>query len=244
MPIVALVALAAAVPAIELLVFRRWGWSPAPGPYELNGTVGDGAGPARWVWLGDSLSAGVGAERADEALPRLTAARVAADAGCSVDLRCVAVPGAACADVLEGQVPLAVGLLGEGTVAIVAVGCNDVLQLVRPTVFRARYAAVIEALAATGATVFAVGIPDLGSMIAVMHQPLRSMVGASARYLDRIVREVARDAGAEYVAVAAPMPPAMLSADRLHPNGRGYRAWASLVAARINEDPERRAAPG
>lgn len=237
------VAVAGAVPLLEMLVFRRYGSSPVPGPYELDGTVPSGSmggSPVGWVWLGDSLSAGVGADRAEESFPRQTAAEVAVRVGRDVELICVAVPGATAADVLTMQVPEAVRVLGEGMTAVVAVGCNDVLRMVRPRAFRVTYGKILGALASTGAGVVAIGIPDLGSMMGVMAQPLRATVGLAGRRLDHTLREVAREAGANYVAIDDPLSGggrgpgrAALSADAWHPNGDGYRIWAGRVAAHL-----------
>ncbi len=194
----------AAVPVLELLVFRRFGSRPVPGPYELDGTMSGGpgsAGKVRWVWLGDSLSAGVGANRADESFPRLTAALVAARLRTDVDLTCLAVPGAAVADVLAGQVPAAPRWLTDGGTVVVAAGCNDVLLMVRPNAFRAAYTDVLEALGATGASVVAIGVPDLGSMMVVMAQPLRALAGWAARRANNIMRDVATQTGAQFVSI-------------------------------------------
>jgi lysophospholipase L1-like esterase len=243
---VLLAALGAAVAVVELFVFRRWGSTPVPGPYELDGTVSGGAsggttgvGLARWVWLGDSLSSGVGADRAEDAFPRLVAALVAAQVGCDVELVCLAVPGASAADALAGQVPAAVPMLGEGVAAVVVIGCNDVIRCVRPAHFRAAYTRILEALGATGATVIAAGVPDLGSMVLLMPQPLRTIAGWAARRADAIVSDVAAKTGAQYVSLNSGGRPdrerarALLSSDRFHPNGAGYRVWAELVAPRL-----------
>jgi lysophospholipase L1-like esterase len=246
--VVLAVATSVAVASLEMFVFRRYGGSPVPGPYELDGTVPSGfagGGSVGWVWLGDSLSAGVGADRAEESLPWQTAAEMAVRVGRDVELICTAVPGAASVDVLTGQVPRAVSVLGEGMTAIVAVGCNDVLRLVRPSAFRVSYAAILRALAATGAGVVAVGVPDLGSMMAVMAQPLRALVGLAGRRLDETVRDIAYQTGAAYVAIDSGLlgrgsgqRQATLSADGWHPNGDGYRIWARLVADHLVElDP-------
>ncbi len=157
----------------------------------------------------------------------------------------MAVPGATAIDVLTGQVPRAVEVLGQGMTAVVAVGCNDVLRMVRPSAFRATYAAILGALAATGASVVAVGVPDLGSMMAVMAQPLRAVVGLGGRYLDNTIRNVANETGARYVAINDRLSsdgcrrgrPA-LSADAWHPSAAGYLIWAERVAAHlVDRDP-------
>jgi lysophospholipase L1-like esterase len=237
------VAISVAVPVFEVYLARR-GAPRVPGPHALDGLLSSGPGPKtvlRCVWLGDSLSAGVGAEDADHAFPRQAAALLASQFGCDVDLVCLAAPGAASADVLADQVPAAVAILRPGMTAVVAVGCNDVAQMVRPRAFRANYVATLDALTSTGAMVVAVGLPDMGSAT-VLAQPLRAIVGWAGRHISTIVREVTADAGAQFVAIGCGPPGegrrchrarALLSADRWHPNGDGYRIWAALVAAHL-----------
>jgi lysophospholipase L1-like esterase len=228
---------------LELFVFRRYGSSPVPGPYRLDGTVSSGSvggGGVAWVWLGDSLSAGVGADHAEESFPWQTAAEVAVRLGRDVELICMALPGSTSADVLTSQVPRAASVLGEGMTAVVAVGATDVLRMVRHSAFRVTYAAILRALVATGANVVAVGLPDLASMIVVMAQPLRALVGLVGRRLDKTVRDVANETGASYVAIDDRLSGGgrrgrrpLLSADDWHPNGDGYRIWAGRVAAHV-----------
>jgi lysophospholipase L1-like esterase len=235
-----MVAAAPGLLLLELLMFRRYGSSPVPGPYELDRTVSSGlvsGETVHWVWLGDSLSAGVGADRPEETFPSQTAADVAVRLGRDVELTCLAVPGARSSDVLAEQVPAAVGVLGPGLTAVVAVGSNDVLRLVRPGPFRASYASILLALTTTGARVVAVGIPDLGSMMAVMAEPLRAVVGLAGRHFDRIIRDIACESGACYVAIDDRLAQggrgrgrSALSADAWHPNGHGYDIWARRVA--------------
>jgi lysophospholipase L1-like esterase len=232
-------AIGGVVPVFELLLFRRYGASPVPGPYELDGIVGSGGGGSiRLVWLGDSLSAGVGADDAEESLPRQAASLVAAQLGCQVELVCLAVPGASSADVLAGQVPLALGHLTGGVAAIVAVGCNDILRLVRPGPFRASYTQIVQALGATGAIIITVGVPNLRAMIVAMPQPLRSMAGLASIWANQIISQVAKQTGAFHVSISDGSPSrarmlSLLSSDRFHPNGAGYQIWADLVATRL-----------
>jgi lysophospholipase L1-like esterase len=232
---------AAALPAVQLLMFRRWGGRLVPGPHDLNGTVGRGRAAmpsARWVWLGDSLSSGIGALSADESFPWQTASLIAESTGRDVALTCLAVPGATAADVLVAQVPVAVCVLEVGMVAIVAVGCNDVLRLVRPAAFRATYTTIVASLSSTRARVVLVGLPDLASMMVAMRQPLRSLIAIAGRRADAEIRRIAVDAKVNYVAINIPLMRSaargsVLSADRWHPNGEGYRMWAKLVAAHL-----------
>jgi lysophospholipase L1-like esterase len=188
------------------------------------------------------LSAGVGADHPDETFPRQVAAVVASQMRCDIELICLALPGAASADVLAGQVPAALDSLADGVVAVLAVGCNDVLRMVRPSAFRATYTNILESLVATGASVVAIGVPDLGGMMVAMAEPLRTIVGWIGRRANNIIIDVATETGAHYVSIIGghrrgrlhrQRALAMLSADRWHPNGEGYRVWANLTSPRL-----------
>jgi lysophospholipase L1-like esterase len=240
--VLALSSLGATIMA-ELMWFRRRGGRAVPGPHVMDGIVGGGGrGLTHWVWLGDSLSAGVGAANAQEALPRQTAGMVARQMACDIRLVCFARPGAMSADVLAEQVPRATALLAPGTTAVVAVGCNDSLRGVRPSVFEQNYRAILMALRSTGANVVAVGLPDMASMMGAMAQPLRAVVAWTARALDRVASATAVEVGAQYVAIGgraharewrAHPAQALLSDDRWHPNGSGYGVWAEILASQL-----------
>jgi lysophospholipase L1-like esterase len=231
---------ALAVPVIQGVGTWRTARPPVPGPHHqdgLVGGVGDGGAPVSVVWLGDSLACGVGAATPDGSLPRKAAALWCEADGHSVDLIGLAQPGACVADVLVSQVPVAIRRLRAGTVAVVTVGSNDVGSLRGPRRFRRDYAAVLDSLVATGATVIAVGLPHLGSAV-VMHRPLRSIASLAGRYSDRAVRRLAEAHGAHYVhiAVRAPRgtdPVTYLAADRWHPNDATYHLWADRVVTRL-----------
>lgn len=228
---------AVAVPTIQGVVVWRTARPAVPGPHPQDGLVvgcPDDTAPLTLVWLGDSLASGVGAETADAAFPRRAAALSSAAEGRSIDLTCLAQPGACAADVLRDQVPAAVAHLGPGTVAVVTVGSNDVGSL-QPRRFRREYAAILQALTTTGAMVVAVGLPHIGSA-AVMARPLRTIVGLVGRHADRQVRGLAAAHGAQYVSIAvrAPWgtkPKTYLAADKWHPNDDTYHLWAGRVAA-------------
>jgi lysophospholipase L1-like esterase len=237
-----------AVPVLQGVVVWRTARPPVPGPHVLDGLIGmrragpDVAGPVQTaagepltlVWLGDSLACGVGAATPEAAFPHKTATLWSEADGRPVRLTCLARPGACTADVLADQVPVALDLLGPGCAAVVTVGSNDVGSLNHPGRYRRAYATVLDALAGTGATVIAVGLPDMGSAV-VMRRPLRTLarwVGANA---DRHVRRMAEAHGAHYVHIALRAPRGTpfheyLAADRWHPNDETYHRWAQGVA--------------
>lgn len=239
---------AVAVPIVQGVVVWRTARPAVPGPHVLDGLVGrtgddaleqpvgaDRADPVPLVWLGDSLACGVGAASADAALPRKAAALWCQSDGRSMRLTCLARPGARSEDVLGEQVPAALSLLDARAVVVATVGANDVGSLTHPGRYRRNLAAILDALVATGATVVAVGLPDMGSA-AVMRRPLRTLAGWAGRYADRQVRRLAGAHGAHYVHIAVRpsrgrQPHEYLAADRWHPNDHTYHLWAERVAS-------------
>jgi lysophospholipase L1-like esterase len=235
---------AVAVPTLQGIVVWRTRRPYVPGPHLQDGLVtamSDAEVPLTLVWLGDSLASGVGARTPEASLPRKAAALCSEAAGRSIDLTCLARPGACAGDVLAEQVPAAIARLGPGAVTVVTVGSNDLGSLNRPRRFRRDYAAILESLSDTGATVIAVGLPHIGSA-AVMARPLRTIAGLAGRHADRQVRRLAEAHGAQYVHIAerAPWgtkPMTYLAADHWHPNDSTYQLWASRVAALLSPTP-------
>jgi lysophospholipase L1-like esterase len=222
-----------AVPIIQGAVMWATERPSVPGPHGLDGVrpaEGDVDDPLELVWLGDSLASGVGADSADQAFPSRAASLYGASLGRSIALTCLAIPGACAADVLAHQLPAAVDRLCPGSVAVLTVGSNDVASLTNPRRFRAGYAAMLQALVATGAVVVAVGLPDIGAVTA-MGQPLRGLAGWVGRRASRQVSELAHAHGAHFLPIDTRPPrgtpwPVFLAADRWHPNADTYAMWA------------------
>lgn len=203
-------------------------------PYDLSGLVGSAAGGdvLRMAWIGDSVSAGVGASRPDSTLPRL----VAAELGRPVHLDVFATSGARVAGALTGQAPRVESLPDAPDVVVVQVGANDVTHLTGLDDFRSDYEALLERAASTGADhVLALGIPAFGTSPRFL-QPLRAIVGWRGRQLDREIREAVAGTGATYVDVAGGTgsafgedPDLYYADDDFHPSDEGYVLWAEAV---------------
>jgi lysophospholipase L1-like esterase len=237
---------AVAVPIIQGAVMWATERPAVPGPHGLDGlraADGDLAEPLDLVWLGDSLASGVGAACPDQAFPSRAAALYGASLGRSVELTCLAIPGACTADVMVDQLPTAVGRLAPGSIAVLTVGSNDVASLTNPRRFRTGYAALLQALVATGAVVVAVGLPDIGAVTA-MGQPLRGLAGWVGRRASRHVSELAHAHGAHYLPIDIRPPRGtpwtdFLAADRWHPNADTYAMWAdAFVGLMLGVSPQ------
>lgn len=199
----------------------------------IGGTFGSGAGaPLRFVVLGDSTAAGVGAGDPSHAYPEVVAARLGLDGGRPVILIDLGVSGARVHDVLEDQVPKAV--TARPDVVFVGIGANDVTHLTRLSSVRVDMAAVIARLRATGASVVVAGAPDMRA--AAFPEPLRTLTGWRGRQVEAQIEASAREAGVAVVPLAARTgdlfaedPDRYYSTDRFHPGPQGYRAWADAI---------------
>jgi lysophospholipase L1-like esterase len=216
---------------VEILVSRRaphLDGFPRP---QLDGSVGKGDRPAlRVAWVGDSLSAGVGASSVEDTLPHLVSERL----GRPIDLHVLAVSGARASDAIVDQLPLLREVKAD--VIFIEIGANDVIHLTSRRRFRAELNQLLTFVEALDAErVIVVGIPAFGS-VTLFPQPLRAIVGARGEMLDEDVRSAARAHDAYYIDIAsatgeaiAREPDRMLARDRFHLSDDGYRLWTDAI---------------
>lgn len=236
--------------AVQLMRLRRMEFLPNHPGFWINHVVRPVRGTAdgrmlRLAVLGDSTTAGVGVDRAEDALPHLLAQRLADAEGVSVHVVSYGWAGARMADVLRLQLPRAMEPLrstehepwlpGVDAVAIVA-GANDATHNTAPARFRADLRNVLRQIrtAAPQARVVLAGIPAFrGALRGV--EPLIFLADTYARLLRPIGRAEAARAGIAYADLARGVPPLLrgrtdvLSRDRFHPSVVGYTAWADVI---------------
>lgn len=194
---------------------------------------GDGAQIIDLLLVGDSIAAGLGAEKPGGTLGRQVAKRLARRTGRTVRLRVVARVGAETSMLAEQLATLEPDYRPH--VSVVVVGGNDVTHRVRTRDSRAHLAAVVAALKDRGSAVVVGTCPDLGALGAVP-QPLRALAGLMSRRLAAAQRQVAAEGGAYAVTLATVVgpffvtrPDEMFAADRFHPSGAGYRRTAKAL---------------
>ncbi|GAD32749.1 G-D-S-L family lipolytic protein [Microbacterium sp. TS-1] len=189
--------------------------------------------PVRLVMLGDSLAAGLGAERRKDTLGGRLARGLAKRARRPVRLRTGAVVGAESAT-LPDQIA-ALGDDAAADVAVIVVGGNDVTHRIPPGDAARSLADAVEALRSRGCAVVVGTCPDLGALRPVP-QPLRSFASRASRALADAQETAARAAGARVVSlrravgpVFVDRPDEMFSLDRFHPSALGYRRTADAL---------------
>ncbi|HSE08856.1 MAG TPA: SGNH/GDSL hydrolase family protein [Nocardioidaceae bacterium] len=196
--------------------------------------------------LGDSIAAGLGAEKPKHTLGAQLAKRVAARTKRAVRLHTAARVGAETSMLRAQLAGLPQGYRAE--VAVVIVGGNDVTHRVRTSTSTQHLAEAVHALHEQGTAVVVGTCPDLGALTAVP-QPLRTLARIASRQLASAQREVVLELGGRAVSLAdvvgpffVTQPDEMFAIDRFHPSGSGYRRTAkamlpSVLAALGHKDP-------
>jgi lysophospholipase L1-like esterase len=224
--------LGGAVVGLEVLAALRRDYVPSHPVLEITGTFGPADGrPVRFVVLGDSTAAGLGAGSPERSYPVLLAQRLAGD-GYRVELDSLGVSGARTADVASTQAPLAAE--ADPDLVLVAIGGNDVTHLTRLASVRRDLRTALVRLHTTGAPVVVAGVPDMRALAFL--EPLRSLAGWRGRVVSRVIRDVAGDLGLPYVPLAERTghfftedPDRHFSVDLFHPGPGGYRRWADAI---------------
>jgi lysophospholipase L1-like esterase len=241
--------------AIQMVRVRRLEFLPGhPGFYvnRVVGQEGTDRRPLRLLVFGDSTTAGVGVDRAEEALPTRLAELVATDRGVRVHVTSYGWNGARVADLLNDQIPRALRPLREGetqpvlpTADIVAIviGANDATRRTPPRRFRSDLRKLLAEIrrAAPRAELVLAGVPIFRGALRQV-EPLMLLTDQYARLLRRAQRVEALAAGIAFADLARDATPRMrgrrdsLSTDDFHPSAVGYQIWAEVIAAALAAD--------
>ena len=189
--------------------------------------------PVDLLLLGDSIAAGLGADRPRDTLGGQLARRLAKATRRSVRLRTAAVVGAETSDLAAQLASLPTGYVPA--VAVIVVGGNDITHRVRVADARRDLGEAVRALRELGAEVVVGTCPDLGAL-RPLPQPLRTLGSRASRQLAAAQREVTTEHGGYVVALAEVVgpffitrPDEMFALDRFHPSGAGYRRTAKAM---------------
>ena len=196
--------------------------------------------PIDLLLLGDSIAAGLGAERPQDTLGAQLSRRLAKASRRSVRLLTLAEGGAESSMLADQLAALPPGYVPD--VAVVVVGGNDVTHRVRVSDAARELGEAVHDLRAKGTEVVVGTCPDLGALVLVP-QPLRSIARRASRQLADAQRDLVLRLGARVVSLAdvvgpffVSQPDEMFALDRFHPSSTGYKRTAkamlpSLLAA-------------
>lgn len=189
--------------------------------------------PMELLMLGDSIAAGLGAERPKDTLGARVAKGLARRFARPVRLRTEAIVGSESSALAEQLDALPEEYRPD--IAIIVVGGNDVTHRVPVSVSIRHLNDAIVRLTALGTAVVVGTCPDLGALRPVP-QPLRSLGSRLSRHLAESQAAMAESSGARAVSlrrVVGPFfitqPDEMFSLDRFHPSALGYRRTADAL---------------
>jgi lysophospholipase L1-like esterase len=189
--------------------------------------------PIELALFGDSIAAGLGAQRPKDTLGARLARGLGRATGRPVRLHTAAIVGAESSMLAAQLDALPAGYRPD--VAVIIVGGNDVTHRVPIPTATAHLAAAIERLRGRGAAVVVGTCPDLGALRPVP-QPLRTLGARLSRQLAHAQADAASRAGAHVVSLRRAVgpffvtqPDEMFSLDRFHPSALGYRRTAEAL---------------
>ena len=191
-----------------------------------------GTGPVAWrvVGVGDSIIAGVGVERQEQALTAQFAQRLHEGLGEAIAWRACGENGATSRDLCRQLAPAA----GQADVYLLSIGVNDAVRGIAPQRFAARLRETVAVLRhqSPEATVVFAGVPPLARFPA-LPWPLGGFLGERSAAIQAAARDLAREDGR---LVCCDFPDRLagggFARDGFHPEAEACRAWAGwLVGA-------------
>ncbi|MCW2848268.1 MAG: hydrolase family protein [Marmoricola sp.] len=189
--------------------------------------------PIQLLLLGDSIAAGLGADKPKRTLGAQLAKRLADRTNRAVRLHSAAIVGSETSMLRSQLASLPAGYVAD--VAVIVVGGNDVTHRVRTSASCDHLASVVTALQPAGTRVVVGTCPDLGTLTP-LPQPLRAMAGLASRQLAVAQRDVVTGLGERAVSLRDVVgqffvdePDKMFAMDRFHPSSAGYRRTAKAM---------------
>lgn len=201
--------------------------------YEISGP--EGGAPLVYAALGDSLTAGIGADTYEQSYPYRLAQKLAVRN--AINLEVFAYPGLKSDELVANYLSRAIQ--AKPDIVTVLIGTNDIHNWVSSAEFEKNYRTLLVALSKTNAKVYAVSIPYIGSNSLHLF-PLNYYFDHEIAKFNAIVERLAAEYGATYVDIATPTKSLLkkdgplYSRDSFHPSALGYSAWSTILYANIN----------
>ena len=189
-----------------------------------------------YVALGDSLTAGVGANKLEEAYPYLLAKYFAGN-NYQINVKLRVVPGAKTRDLVNGLLPRVIN--DNPDIVTVLIGVNDIHGEISKSEFRKNYDEILSRLTKeTKAKIYVVSIPYIGASNLLL-PPYNYIFDSKTKDYNKIVLELSEKYGLKYIDLYTKTESLFkesgshYSADFFHPSAEGYKIWSDLIYADI-----------
>lgn len=206
-------------------------------PQEITMIKGGGEKILKYVSLGDSLTAGVGAQNNNSNYPYLLAQKLNTNAS-SVELYNFSIPGANTSDVLNSQIPLAIAQKPD--LITMLIGINDIHNLVGETKFKKNYENIISQLKSnTNAKIIVINIPYLGNKKILLF-PYYILFNYETVQFNKIIKSITLANNIKYIdlysksLVPFQKDDSLYSVDYFHPSEKGYAFWSNYIYENLN----------
>ncbi len=186
-----------------------------------------------YVALGDSLTAGVGANRLQETFPYIVAAQLASKTGGAVEVHNLGAPGATAKNVVDGQLAPAVALQPQYVTLLI--GINDIHNFVSVNTYQANMDAILAKLQTTGARVVVASIPNIGVPYLVS-TPYSQYFAYKIKQYNSVLEALCQKYSCAYANITgatAQFTKAMYAEDLFHPSGEGYALWSDIISNQL-----------
>jgi len=191
-----------------------------------------------YVALGDSLSAGVGADKYEESFPYLLGQYLAGN-DYQITLKNHSLPGAKTADLLAELLPAAIK--DNPDIITLLVGVNDVHGGVSNQEFADNYEQILKRLTVeTKAGIYIINLPRLGANNLLL-PPHNYRFDSRTQEFNKIIQELAAKYQIKYIDLYTythslfRKPGAHYASDLFHPSAEGYKIWADLIYADLSK---------
>lgn len=226
-------ALAALPLALPLALHtRRTALRLPPAAGAQSGLAGAGLGgePLRLLLIGESTVAGVGVEAQEAALAGQLALALSARLQRPVAWRACGENGITAGEACVRLLPLA--LSEPADMVLLVFGVNDTTHLSSLSRWENALRALSRALSERGERVVFTGVPPIQHFSALPWL-LRRLFGLRAALLDRELRRLSAQEGAQYARLELEFAEEYLARDGYHPSARGYRVWGEGLAEQL-----------
>ena len=191
-------------------------------------------GSAKYVALGDSLSAGVGSESPDETIVYLFASELSKKYG-KVNAVNLALPGGTTEDVMNDQLSLAINEKPDYITLLI--GVNDIHNKRTEKDFRENYSLILnELLSKTEAQIVVMSLPYLGANKAIF-PPYNWILNSRTQKFNKVIFELAavNENRIRFVDLyrktykISKQDLGYYSSDLFHPSGKAYLLWSQFI---------------
>lgn len=178
-----------------------------------------------YVALGDSLTAGVGATDYERSYPYLLAQKLAFKK--NIEFVNLAKAGDMSRDVLTEQLPQVSSLKPD--LVTLLIGTNDLHNLISLKRFEDNYTEIVSNLKKSGAKIYLLSIPYLGSS-KIVYSPYNLILDFRTNQFNNVIKKIAAEMKVEYIDLySLKKGPNFYSPDQFHPSDFGYEEWAKAI---------------